>query len=151
MDIRPAPQDPDCRCQKNDLDQHLEQVLRVVADLLKGGVICRCVLDFDADHVGLMNWTKPGRMRFFSVKALLSQARSAHPGCAHRRAAGAQDPARTLVGIAELRRRQLQPLHQASLDVERGWATLRFIDGRIRTAPLEWLPTNGHPGHRLAC
>ena len=150
MDIQRASQGTEGCCRKNDLDQHLEQVLRVVAGLIKGGIICRCVLDFDADHIGLVTWMNPGRMRFYSANALLSHARFSHREHGYRCAADMQNPARTLAGIAELRRQQRQPLHQASLDVERGWATLRFIDGRIRTTPFECLPTDGHPGHRLA-
>lgn len=133
-------------CGKNDLDRRLDQVLQVVAELVQDGVIGLYVLDFDADHVGLMSRGEPGRMRFFSAIGLLAQTRIAPA----RDAAETRDLPCALANIADLRRRRERPLHQASVDLERGWATLRFLDGRVRTVPLECPPTAGHPGHRLA-
>jgi hypothetical protein len=140
----------DGNCKGNDLDRHLEQVLRILADLIQAGTICRCVLDFDADHVGVMNRAEPGRMQFYSVNSLLGQTCVVPARSAYGRAAGTRDLPWALANVADLRRRRQQPLHQASLDLERGWTTLRFVDGRIRTAPLECLPVNGYPGRRLA-
>lgn len=134
----------------NDLDQHLEHVLGVLADLIQGGALSRCVLDFDADHVGLMNRTEHGRMRFFSVHNLLGQTRFALAGREHRQAAETCDLPCALADVADLRRQRRQPLHQASLDIDRGWATLRFADGHIRTTALDCLRTNGNPAHQLA-